>query len=82
MITPAQAMAFFSLTEEDEAKQTFETIKEIMIERGLAKADDAPKRGRPQGSRNRAKSQPLLEDVIGIKDALQEALAVAKGSIA
>ena len=63
MITPAQAMAFFSLTEEDEAKQTFETIKEIMIERGLVKADDAPKVGRPRGSRNRAKSQPLLDEV-------------------
>jgi len=62
MITPAQAMAFFSLTEEDEAKQTFATIKEIMIERASLKADDAPKVGRPRGSRNRAKSQPPLTD--------------------
>jgi len=78
MITPAQAMAFFSLTDEAEAKQTFETVKEILIERGLVKPDDAPKLGRPRGSRNHAKSQPLLEDVISIKDALHEALAVAK----
>jgi hypothetical protein len=56
-------MAFFNLTDEEEAKRTFQTVKEILIERGLVKPDDAPKLGRPRGSHNHAKSQPLLEEV-------------------
>ncbi len=63
MITPAQAMAFFSVADQDEAMQAYQVAKEILIERGFVKPDDAPKLGRPRGSRNHAKSQPLLEEV-------------------